>query len=250
MSLVHTESYQVASYLVNLRGQAGLYAILNFIQDVGWMHARELNISLPKNQGWVFTRQKLVMEDWPRWNQTVTIRTWLRPPSGAFVYRDYVISIGERQIGTCTSTFTVMDLQTRKLALQDWTGFAPLWNESERLEHLPEKIVWSAEARDLARFEVRNSDIDLNLHVNNTKYAQWVLDSLSLDNLREGAILQEYEVNFLAECKIGDQVVVRSPNPEAEIIAPTSLQFQGVRVRDEKPVFSARMLVAPAEARA
>ena len=41
-----TEEYKIGSFYINLRGRVGLYAMLNFIQDVGWMHATKAGSSL------------------------------------------------------------------------------------------------------------------------------------------------------------------------------------------------------------
>ena len=238
------ENYKITSYLVNLRGRAGLYAVLNFIQDVGWQHAIHMEVKLPKNLGWVFTRQKLVMTKWPAWNQDVTIRTWLRPPAGdAFFLRDYEILLKGEKIGECTSTFTVMDMQTRKMAVQDWSEYSHIWRQDGHLEHKPVKIPFNPEAENLTEFEVRNSDIDLNQHVNNTKYAQWILDSISIDTLRAEVELQEYEVNFLAETKSGDRVQVQQTVAASEGDDVSRTQFQGLRSSDQKPVFTAQMKV-------
>jgi medium-chain acyl-[acyl-carrier-protein] hydrolase len=238
---IWSESYKIASYLVNLRGKAGLYSILNLIQDVGWMHAFQLEVKLEKNQAWIFTRQKLLMERWPTWNQDVEIRTWLRPPMDRFLLRDYELFIAGKKVGECTSTFTVMDMQSRKIALVDWGQYPEIWNENASLKHNPEKIPLSENAQDLVQFEVRNSDIDMNQHVNNTKYAQWILDSLPLEILKAGVDLHEYEVNFLAEAKSGDVILVQqaliAQNPSEDMVT----QFQGVRISDKKAVFTARL---------
>lgn len=237
--LTWTESYKITSYLVNLRKQAGLYSILNFIQDVGWQHGFQLGVQLPENQGWVFTRQKLLMHTWPKWNDTLTLKTWLREPHGAFMFRDYELSINDKLVGTCTSSFSVMDKTTRKLALQDWSHFPRFWNTEQTYTLKPEKIVFKNPAENISQFEVRNSDIDLNEHVNNTKYAQWILDSLPLTTLKGGVELKGYEVNFLSEMKLGDVVTIQKTLEES----PNLIQFQGQRASDQKPVFTAQLLV-------
>lgn len=242
-SQVFSESYKVTSYLVNLRGRAGLYTILNFIQDVGWMHARNADVKLAPGLGWVFTRQKLMMQEWPAWNETVEIKTWLRQPEGPFVHRDYQLFTKNRQIGECTSSFTVMDMNTRKLAEQDWSAYAHLWRRESQLQHKPEKILFQPGAQELARFQVRNSDIDLNRHVNNTKYAQWILDAIPIDILREGQTLAAYEVNFLAESKINDEISVQTVPEQENSDVLTIIQFQGARLADQKPVFTAKLHV-------
>lgn len=246
---IWTEHYKIPSYLVNLRGKAGLYAVLNLIQDVGWLHAFHLQVRLAKNQGWVFTRQKLVMTDWPAWNEVLTLRTWLRPPAEPFLFRDYELFVGDRKIGECTSTFSVMDMETRKLAKVDWVPWEGIWRTEGHLPYQPQKISAGKEIKTLADFQVRNSDIDMNRHVNNTRYAQWILDSLPLELLKQGVDLHGYEVNFLAEAKSGDTIVVQqveaSPPTEGFGEERQLSQFQGLRATDGKAVFSALLLSTP-----
>lgn len=239
---IWVESYKVTSFLMNLRGQAGLYSILNFIQDVGWQHAVHLEVELKEDHGWVFTRQNLVMTDWPARNEIVTLKTWLRTPSPVgFLLRDYEIFVGERKIGECTSAFTVMDMKLRKMAQVDWTPYAKLWRHDGYLQSHPEKINLEKETVDLAQFEVRNSDIDINNHVNNTRYAQWILDSIPIETLRAGTFLHQYEINFLAETKMGDVIKVQKGQQDQSQNERSVIYFQGVRSVDQKAVFSARM---------
>ena len=235
---IWTEDYKIASYFVNLRGRAGLYSVLNFIQDVGWMHARQMKVSLEPHQGWVFTRQSLSMNAWPKWNETIAIKTWLRKPtSEIFFFRDYEIFNGDTKIGECTSTFTVMDMNTRKMAMPDLKKLAAVFREDYNHSELPEKIQWQSDVTEIAQFEVRNSDLDMNNHVNNTRYAQWILDAIPLEILKGDAQLLKYEINFLAETKSGDKVTLLKTNAPDTAIT----QFQGVRAADGKPVFTARL---------
>lgn len=249
-----SESYKVTSYLVNLRGQAGLYAMLNLIQDAGWQHAINLGIQLPRHQSWVFTRQKLMMQKWPAWKQTVTIKTWLRPPGpNPFLLRDYEIFVDDQKIGECTSTFTAFDTQSRKMVALEWSEKNVFWRTQNLLSNHPAKILVAVGAEELAQFEVRNSDIDLNNHVNNTKYAQWVLDALPIEMLKGGVDLYGYEVNFLAETKKGDKISLQKSaqsleQASAQVPIPDGaslVHFQGIRVSDNKAVFTAHLITSP-----
>lgn len=242
-SKIWQEQYRVTSFLVNLRGQAGLHSLLNFIQDVGWQHAVHMNIRLPKNQGWVFTRQKLQMNDWPKWNEVVHLRTWLRQPvSNLIMQRDYEIFVDDRLLGQCTSTFSVIDLEQRKLAPQDWTSYSHLWADREHLIGNPDKIQIKSEMIERSQFQVRHSDLDLNNHVNNTKYAQWILDSLPLAVLQKGYQLRSYQVNFTAEAKSEDVISIQQSKEDLSIEKSYLTQFQGIRCRDQKIVFLAELI--------
>ena len=238
--IVWTEEYKVSSFLVNLQGRIGLYSVLNLIQDVGWMHAFHLQVMLPRNHAWVFTRQRLLMNAWPAWNESLRVRTWIRPPQERFLLRDYELFLEDQKIGECTSTFAVIDTQTRKLAAINWREHADVWRHQDTLSHVPEKISVGSSFQEIAQFQVRNSDIDMNQHVNNTKYAQWILDSLPLDVLKGGVDLNGYEVNFIAEARSGDLISLG----QAEISdssEKTTTQFQGTRVADGKVIFIAQL---------
>jgi medium-chain acyl-[acyl-carrier-protein] hydrolase len=113
---------------------------------------------------------------------------------------------------------------------------SPLSIEARKVE-LPPSL------REAARFDVRYSDLDMNLHANNTRYAQWVLDSLP-PGWRRAFELTEYEVNFLAEAREGDSVAIRS-TASAEKGQKGEAWFQGWRDSDSKAVFSAKLLASP-----
>lgn len=237
---VFSEPYRITSFLVNLRHRAGLYAVLNLVQDVGWQHAVQMGFDL-SGQGllWVFTRQKLVMLRWPSWNEVVELRTWLRPLSDSpFIFRDYELWVGGEKIGECTSSFTVIDEKTRKLGKPDWASFQGVWRHEGLLDLQPGKILPQTGCEDLAAFQVRNSDLDLNNHVNNTRYAQWILDAVPLQMLRT-AHLHEYEINFLAETKKGDEITLQRGQESGSWV-----HFQGLRKADGKTVFTAKLKIS------
>lgn len=237
---VFSESYRITSFLVNLRHRAGLYAVLNLVQDVGWQHAVNLGFDL-SGQGllWVFTRQKLVMQRWPSWNEVVELRTWMRPPNDTpFMFRDYEIWLGREKLGECTSSFTLIDEKTRKVGKPDWSSYQGVWCQEGILDLQPGKILPQDSCEDLATFQVRNSDLDLNNHVNNTRYAQWILDAVPLPLLKT-AQLHEYEINFLAETKKGDEITLQRGKD-----AGAWVHFQGLRKADGKAVFTAKLKIS------
>jgi acyl-ACP thioesterase len=59
------------------------------------------------------------------------------------------------------------------------------------------------------RFNVRFSDIDVNLHVTNTSYIAWVLESVEESNWRK-QWLTSLDIQFLSECSLGAAIWSRS----------------------------------------
>jgi len=49
----------------------------------------------------------------------------------------------------------------------------------------------------------------MNQHVNNTRYVQWAMDSISFD-FQKQLVLREVSVNFLSEARIGEHYFIES----------------------------------------
>ena len=245
MKAIFTKSFEINSFLVNPQGKLGLYALLNMLQDAAGSHAERLGHgfeeALQRKMFWVMTRQALAMTEWPPWRNTVDIKTWLRPIKGLFAEREFEISYGGKKIGTCITTFLPLHSETRKPIKSD-AILAPDETKEAVTDLEATKIELVTDTDHLTSFQVRNSDIDMNLHVNNTKYAQWVLDSIPASSHSKFRLLQ-YEVNFLAETHVGDTISIDSKT--SQLFDPLVIQFQGTRQADKKPVFVSRIRAVP-----
>ena len=69
-------------------------------------------------------------------------------------------------------------------------------------------------AQSQSRFFVRYHDLDINQHVNNVKYIEWLLESIPGFG-RKGLTLKELELNYLGEAFKGDRIIsmCRKDNP-------------------------------------
>lgn len=244
--------YEINSLLINTQGRIGLYALLNLLQDVGWSHAHTLGHGHVDTAGrkamWVLTRQRVRMDEWPTWGKNLKIETWLRPTTGAFVSRDFRIYCEGKVIGEATSSFLLLNNETRKPMREDLSKLGFPMRASQHVSFDAEKVLPQTEVKNLTSFEVRNSDIDLNNHVNNTRYAQWVLDAIPFATHAQ-FLLKEYEVNFIAETKSGDVVHIQEALANHSFnsgVHSGAVFFQGVRANDAKVAFTVRMQIEEA----
>ena len=53
------------------------------------------------------------------------------------------------------------------------------------------------------------SDLDVNCHLNNVKYADLICDAISMDQ-RKPCYFRELQINYNGECKAGDTIVLAS----------------------------------------
>lgn len=239
---IFSQTYPIYGFLLNRQGRLGLYFLLNLLQETSMAHSLALGHGQAKtteerNAFWVLTRQKLVMSRWPAWSEHLKIQTWVRPADGAFAVRDFELFVGEDKIGEATTSYLLLDGTTRKPKTKgaDFLDFAARKEGHLKLEAV--KIpVQHQNVQTLARFEVRNSDIDTNNHVNNTRYAQWILDAIPIE--QHQVTLREYGVNFIAETKLGDVIEVQVLHTPSD---PTTY-FHGLRLRDQMIVFTAHLV--------
>ncbi len=227
---IWTQPQTITSYLVDFQRRLSLPGLLALFQEMAWSHAEHSGhgysmITQEHSHAWVLARQRIEVQRWPAWNEVVELRTWLRPPRGLLVFRDFEIVGCARGVGTWMS----IDIHTRHPR-------APQLGQANfRIDghhpFTPVRIEPFVVNEGAARFPVRPSDLDLNGHVNNLSFAQWILNSLPMSMHREHA-LSSYEVNFLAEVCEGDAVVVQH--------GPRGL-FQGWRESDRRVVFTAQL---------
>jgi len=246
---IWTQSYAVNTILVNAEKRLGLVGLLAILQDVAWAHADHLGhgYEATRDQGatWILSRQKLVVADWPMWRDQLTVRTWIRPIRGPLVYRDYELLVGERKVGECAAAWLTLDVRTRRPVRPVVAGAQLACRPDGALALTPEKIALRQDLVEAAQFRVRNSDLDMNGHVNNTRYAQWILDSASPEAYRTRRVVR-YDVNFLTELQVGDAVAIDSAPVQAPSNGETALHFQGRRLSDGAPAFVATLgVVAP-----
>ncbi len=238
---MYQKQYEISTFLTNAQGKLGLYQLLNLLQDIAAEHAEKLGFGfadmIRMNMFWVLTRQKLHMKYWPQNHETITIKTWLRLQDGASSNREFTIHMGENCIGECTTRWVSLDGLTRRPVNFDRTKFLFQIEDMGTVSFDSHKIP-SFKGELLTGFKVRNSDIDLNMHVNNTKYAQWILDAIPFNN-HFGHLLTDYAVNFLAESKLSDNIFIEKGVEDKNLEESFKTYFQGRRESDGKIIFTA-----------
>ncbi len=241
---VWTQEYDVNTLVLNSQKRLGLYGLLNILGDAAWNHAEYLGCGyeamIARGTVWVLTRQKLAMTRWPSWGDRLTVRTWPCPFAGPQAPRQFEFFVGGKKIGECVTLWLVMDYHSRR---------PKRFNVNETPFDVRREGLLAIEAAKLPLRDdfsavttlcVRNSDMDVNGHVGNTRYAQWILDALPPKALRKFK-LESYEVNFLAETKRGDEIELSGGKA-----ARGMWQFQGRRIKDGKAVFAARLGISSA----
>lgn len=190
-----------------------------------------------KNYTWVISRFVMELDIIPTVDDILSIETWVRDVGNVFTTRDFRISNSENKLlGHAVLSWAILDLDTRRSvplsAVPELNDY--IVDEDHPLvtpERLPD-----IEGEVSNSFEVRYSDVDLNVHTNTLKYLQCVFDCFSLDFYAK-RILKRVEVNFLRELVYGDKGSVYIEEVEENNFLFKLVTTEGVVVSRSRMVF-------------
>ena len=205
---IFVEELTIPTYFVDSEQKMTTPSIFLLLQEVAWKHASQYGFGFRDLQAkevfWVLSKIKLIVHDYPKWGDFLRIETWGKEPELLTAFRDFqgFDKVGHKFFDATSSWHILNTTNNRPQRMDDFREQFPIPEGKHAIEQKPEKLPTHENLHETNLCKVLPSDIDMNLHVNNTKYIQWVLDSFSFDFL-EQHILTEIEVNFLSQAKVG-----------------------------------------------
>lgn len=227
------ERVRIRSYDVDGTRRATVPRLCGYFLEAAWNHAETLGFGFTHLQKegkfWVLSRLRCEMQEYPRWAEEITLRTWPRGIEGPFAYRDFELldKTGAR-LGAGTSAWLVLDSVSKrpqrlhKLLPNIAPRKAALGRDPEKL---PDNGVWDNETQITARY----SDIDVNQHVTASRYIAWVLDSYPIGFHAKHSV-RVLDVNYLSETVEGEQINVHTHNAGANVYSHLLMKTSGDEV--------------------
>jgi medium-chain acyl-[acyl-carrier-protein] hydrolase len=145
----------------------------------------------------------------PKWNDEVTVETWGSGIDRFYALRDFVVRSRTREnLAVATSSWVIFDRATfRPQKLDRLRQRFPFRPGISALDANLEKLPPLTEGEIRSRAIVRFTDLDVNRHVTASRFMQWILDSFPTEVL-ENSTLRSFEINFMAEAQIGNEIAV------------------------------------------
>ena len=212
-----TYAWQVRTYECGPDGRMTLPAVCNYLQEAASLNAEELGFSKTDfaaagaNTTWVLTRLRVRMARLPKWGERVTVLTFPRLGRRITAFRDFALTdAAGAPLGVATSEWMTIDLASRRIVpipegvcAKANTERAPVFGAAAFAAKL--RFPEGAPAAEL-RFRAQRSHIDLNGHVNNVHYVEWMLEPAPV---LDGAGV-DLELLFRSETLAGDEVVAQA----------------------------------------
>ncbi|MFN7117813.1 MAG: acyl-[acyl-carrier-protein] thioesterase [Saprospiraceae bacterium] len=204
--LGYEEVFTVRTYEIDNRKKATPAALVRLMQEAAMQNVIQIKLSVwdlePHQISWVLTRLNLHIHRLPDLNERIRILTYPRGFEKFFTHRDYRIFDADNQlIAHSSSTWLLMDTQNRKMARMPEfiLAFNARMPRAEDCLPIPSDKRPKFERTDRHKqYEVNWHDLDFNMHLNNTLYIQWMLETVE-DHILEKGYLKELDIVFRME---------------------------------------------------
>jgi medium-chain acyl-[acyl-carrier-protein] hydrolase len=208
MSVFYEDIYKVRSYEVDFNNKLKPASFFNYMQDLASVHAGKLGFGYEdlykQDLFWVLSWVKLEIEQYPAFEEVVKVRTWPRGFYKFYALRDVLFfNKNDEIIARMRSAWILLKGDTKRPKdLRSFNIPIPYDETVSALDVYPEKIriPEGAPYVELSRKTVY-SDIDINQHLNNSKYIEIISDILE-----ERGSISGITVNFSMETKMGEML--------------------------------------------
>lgn len=208
----HIKEFEVKYCETDFKDELKPSATLSYLEEVACSSADELGFGYAyvKPRGYAFMVTNICCEFLRpvRLGETVVVKTWPTPPSHVVFGREYQFwsSSGEL-IMNASSRWCMLDmragrlLQSKVIDNQDYSKY----NTAKALENVKWKIpAFKPEEGELKfTIKIANSEYDHNMHVNNTRYADYCFNCFSVAELAERK-LKSFSISYVKQCREGE----------------------------------------------
>src|SRR5690554_6126070 len=210
---IYQKEYKIEISDVDFNKQLKLSTIFSHFQDVASEAVEKLGIGVnllteKYNVTWVLIKMHVEVLRYPLWNETISIETWPRATEALVFERDFLVydSKGEVII-KAASTWVLLDIKTRKIKRTN-TIELPYSNvDKSVLELKTKKIKHYNKLTNAYSRMIGYSDIDINGHINNSKYIDFITDCFTFQE-HQMYDVKTIEVNFINETLPGETLVL------------------------------------------
>ncbi len=238
MEKIYTIPFKVRSYEVDQHENATLSSICNYFQEAAGIHAHHLNFDISqlheKGLTWVLYKMHVMVNQRPKRWQNIEVTTWPTAGDGLRAFRDYELKNSQGEIlAKAISQWMVLDMNTKRpVRTPSEISELGLQESTHTIEPGKKPVKQLTDENTDFITVVGTSDLDMNNHVNNVKYIDWMTGYLP-QSLKKGKSCREIEIQYRSETVEGDHIYhansVESKNENAITIRHTLFKKEKLR---------------------
>jgi len=203
MELVHKKQIDIDADRSDSTGKLSLITLLDELQTIAGEHADILHFGIKdlnkEDDTWVLSRLRVEIDRCPLRGEKVTLQTWPKGVDRLFAIRDFMLTDSEDNvIIRAASYWLIVDRITKKPKMIS-SFFRDIdYPDLSAIEEKLGKIPPVGQTEFSSEIKTTEKEIDINGHINNVRYADWILNTLP-DDFQNKKNISRFEINYLAE---------------------------------------------------
>lgn len=194
---------------VNYKGELTLKKLMLLFQKVALVHyttkAESFGEVMKNGKAWVLTKIEIQIERIPMITEDIIISTWSRGADGHRGLREFIVTTKDgTAIINAQTQWAYLNFKEKKLAKFDPSLFPKFKTCNET--HFNEDISrWRLNDQEntfkAKKFQLRQTDFDINRHLNNTTYFELLEDFLMDEKIIPKSVYAAYAKEVPMGCK-------------------------------------------------
>ena len=242
----HKQNFTVKYCDADFKDELKVSALLAYLEEVACSSADELGFGYAyvKPRGYAFMVSNICCEFMKpiTLGERITLKTWPTPPTHVVFGREYQVYAQSGELAmNASSRWCLLDMNSGKLLPskmidnQDYSTY----NTTKLMENVRWKIPSFSTSGETPRFilTIANSEYDHNMHVNNTRYADYCFNCFSVQELSNRK-LKKFMISYIKQCKEGETLrfyrqngedggyLIQGINDKDEIVVQASIFFE------------------------
>lgn len=191
MMKTYEETFTLRTRDCDMNGKWMPSAILAAMQEVAGIHSQLLGCGrdelIRNNTVWVLSRLELHMDRYPAAGEKITLTTFPTPTRICFFPRYFIMTDGHGEmIGKAGSLWLLLDFTTRRMLPPGEVGkLIPDNRDLAVPMNLPATVGSLQGEEFVSTYHPVYTDLDVNGHVNNTRYADLLCNALGVSLMKE-----------------------------------------------------------------
>lgn len=216
--MVFRQNYKILFHDADKNGVLYPSRLFVYLQETATMHIAAIGPSSEDmhekdGEGFWLTRIALEIVEEIHAYDEITVETWGASDSHGFSFtRCFRVLKNGGVVGCAYSVWILMKLsESRPVPVKNWKVGLELEEPIKPSAPIHFIIPFDLELREIGKHRVAYSDIDINGHMNNTRYPNMIFDCLP-----EQKSFTEFTINYLHECTEGETLSLFCGTDEEE----------------------------------
>lgn len=215
MSKIYEKMYEVTYRDTNIRGECNFSSYMDFMSDTAFSQDISLGASISdfkeSDYAWVIFNYDIKVYSKANYKEKLKVVTYIKAFRKFYALRSFKIYNEKEELILSGETLAFyIDIKKGKPCSIPSIYYDRYEVKDDRSIKINKLKMKRPSRIDISKnFDIRYSDIDINIHVGNSHYVMWIIDSMPLEvvkNYRVSELLVAYE----KQLKYNNEVMVES----------------------------------------